>query len=287
MSESFEAARAEGLAEEHEDDTDIQQPEEEAQADFEEEGEEKPEVKATDWEKKAHDKEGQAARERSKRRALEKTNREMSERLERLEAKGGGEANKLADILKELREDDDDPISDLAGLKKLARLLNEREEAETQQDRTQRERQRAVQTIVSTMEDHEADFTADHPDYKDAAKHYRDARREELEEIGYSGNELQSALANDLFGVVRRAIDSGKDPAEAVYNLAKKRGFAAGTDATAKKLAKIGEAAASGQRPSGGKTGGGTLSWGDVSKLKGAARDAAWDKLRQAERRAG
>lgn len=255
-----------------------------------EEGAEEGEVQAKepDWQKQAHDKAGQAAKERSRRRAAERENAEMRGRLEKLESAGkGGDEDALEKLAAQLRDDDDDPITDLATAKAIIKQFVSAQKTEREQGVAQTQQQRAAQTLISTMGDYEADFAADHPDYMDAAKHYRAERQAELEEQGYAGQNLQSALARDLFGIVQTAIAAGKDPAEATYNLAKKRGFKAGDAATTDKLNKIAGAAASGVRAGGGKTGASALTWGAVAAMKGPDRDKAFAKLREQERRAG
>jgi hypothetical protein len=57
--------------------------------------------------------------------------------------------------------------------------------------------------------------------------------------------------AQDLIGVVQRALQAGRDPAETVYNLAKKRGFASGTRQAEDKLQKIADSSRAGARPGG------------------------------------
>lgn len=265
-------------AAEHEDD-ELEIPE------IEEEGEQ--EVKAVDWEKKFHDAKGQAAKERSGRRAEATARRALEERLEKLEASGKGGADPLETLVAQLREDSEDPINDIEGVKAIIRKFVADRQAEHDQTNTQAANQRQAQQLINTMGEYEADFAADHPDYQDAAKHYRAERQAELEEQGYTGPELQGQLARDLFGIVQRALASGRDPAEATYNLAVKRGFKAGEDSTTDKLAKIAGAAASGVRVGSGKVGGGALTWGAVAAMKGPDRDKAFAKLRDQERRTG
>jgi hypothetical protein len=78
-------------------------------------------------------------------------------------------------------------------------------------------------------------------------------------------------------------MTAGRDPAEVVYNMAKRRGFASGKDAATAKLQKLAAGSGSAAGPRGAKGADNGLSWNDVSKLKGAARDAAFAKLRQRE----
>jgi hypothetical protein len=267
-------------AAENEEDLEVEAPEV-----VEEEGE--VQAKEPDWQKQAHDKAGQAAKERSRRRAAEREVADLRARFEKLEAAGKGGEDQLEKLAAQLRDDDEDPITDLATAKAIIKQFINARKTEHEQTEAQTSQQRQAQELINTMADYEADFTADHPDYQDAAKHYRAERQAELEEQGYSGPELQAALARDLFGIVQRALQAGRDPAEATYNLAKKRGFKGGEDTTTAKLEKIAGAAAAGVRPGGGKVGGGALTWGAVAAMKGADRDKAFAKLREQERRAG
>ena len=291
MSEAaFAAAEEEARAFEAEDEGDEHEDAELEAAETEEGEEEEPseetEKPKRDWEKVAHDKEGALAKERSRRRALEREVREIRAALES-KPKAADDDDALVKLIETLRDDDDDPISDLAGVKAALKTFIAQQKAEREQEGQVTQQQRAIQTLVSTVEEYEADFTADHPDYPKAAAHYKQARREELEEMGYAGEALQRELATDLLGLARRAIDGGRDPAEVVYGLAKKRGFAAGKEQADAKLRTIAEAAKGGRTPSGAKPGAGRVTYEMVAKAKGADRDAMWAKLREQERKAG
>jgi hypothetical protein len=268
-----------------------QQPDEqqggEAESGDEGDGDEPPAraAKPEDWEKRAHNHAGQAARERSKRQAAERRAQELEGRLERLEKQGGGSAeDELLATIAGLREDDDDPMGDIARVKQALRIFRSRQVAETEETSRAGAVERQINGLKSAMADCEADFVIEHPDYMAAAKHYRDARVEELKDAGYAGHNLDRKLADDLFGVVRMSLEAGLDPAERVYALAQKRGFKVGQKQADQKLNALDRAGASGVRAN-GRTPAGVLSWGDVAKLDGAARDKAWAKLRERERR--
>lgn len=253
-------------------------------------GEEEAEVEAkpaVDWEKKFHDAKGQAAKERSRARAEGQQRRALEDRVAAMEKLSKtGDDDEIEALAKKLRDDDDDPIEDLATAKAIIRQFVNAQKADRETTTQQQNERRQVQALITTMEEHEADFHDDHPDYYDAAKHYRAERQSELEEQGYSGSELQSALARDLFGVTQRAISAGKDPAETVYNLAKKRGFKADEASTDDKLKKLSESSRTGSRPSGGRGGTSPLTMGAVAAMKGADRDKAFAKLREEQKRA-
>jgi len=259
----------------------------EGQEDGDGEGQEDGEGRkpATDWEKRAHNHAGQAAREKSRRRAAEARNEELQTRLDALERRIGGQPgeDELLALIGQIPDTMDDPVGDLARIKQALKLYGQREADQGQRNQQQAFFDREVGKLRTAMGDAEADFAVDHPDYFEAAKFYRDARAEELRDAGYSGRFLDQKLADDLFGLVKMAQDSGQDPAERVYALAARRGFKTGAKKTNANLDKLENAAGTGVRPV-ARQAGGTLSWGDVAKLDGAARDKAWAKLREREK---
>ena len=266
--------------------------EQEAGDEVQQEGDaEEGEKPAVDWQKRAIDKEGLAAKERAKRREAERQVRELNERLTRLEtrAKPASEAEEddLLSAINALRDDDEDPITDLGQMKKAMKAFIRQQSQDTEaESKANAERQR-IQTLARVMDEAEADFADEHPDYKDAVEHFKKARREEFEDMGYSGQALEMELGKDFLGLVQRVVSSGGDPAQVVYNLAKKRGFQSGKAAAETKLKEIARAAEAGKGATGGPSGENRLTPEAVNKLKGAAYDAAWEKLRQQERRAG
>lgn len=278
---AFEAARVES---DLDDEAERRERDQEAEAE-----DEAAAAKPVDWQKRAADKEGQAAKERVKRRAAEQQVRELNERMARLEAtaaKPKADDEDLLAVIAGLRDDDDDPITDLAQVKRALKLFQAQQAREDEQSNASTAQQREFMRLASSMAEAEADFEDDHPDYKQAQEHFKAARRGEFEDMGYAGQELEAELAKDLIGLVRRAVSGGRDPAEVVYNLAKKRGFQSGKAQTDAKLKEI-AAAAQARTPAGGGRGENRLTPDSVNKLKGAAYDAAWAKLRDQERRAG
>jgi hypothetical protein len=255
-----------------------------------EDGETKPKPKAKDPEAQLHNLKGQNARERSRRRAAETRARELEERINNLEKRGSGgdqaDRDELLEIIGSLRDDEEDPVGDIAAVKKALKAFRQRQLADTEQSGRQQALERQIQTLQDTMRESESDFVQDFPDYHKAATFYREQRVAELEDAGYSGQALQRKLSDDLFGVVRMAIEAGHDPAERVYALAKRRGFNAAPTAADKKVDVLKRAAEAGRKPgAGGSATPQVMSWADVSKLDGAARDKAWAKLRERERR--
>jgi hypothetical protein len=283
--EASEAPESEGDDGETEEsqsgDAEVSEEGEDEEGEGDEEGDGRPR-KAVDWEKQAHDKAGLAAKERSKRRAAERQATELAARIEALEAKGSTDTDDLAKLIEELRDDDDEPITDINQIKRVLKTIMARQQAARQAEGQQRQTEQAVRKISTGMEAFEADFAEEHPDYIKAATYYRNARVSELEDLGYSGERLMQKVAGEFFTMVNDVMKSGRDPAEVVYNLAKKRGFATGKDEATKKLQKMQAAGGTAGAPrSKGQDNG--LTWERVAKATGAEKDRLWAKLRAQE----
>ena len=263
-------------------DLDFEEARVEAEADEAEEQSADPAPKPQkDWERIAHDKTGQAAAERSRRRELER-------RLAALEAERQPrqQADPLNDLIANLREDDEDPIGDLSSVKAIAKAMLERDRREAEEQAKAQQQQQHFAKLSRDMAEAEDDFRAEHPDYDDAMKHFKTSLLGELEDEGFSGQELKREFESKLITLVDRALSNGRDPAQIVYNRAKKYGFASSeVDAATKKLQTIGKAQSAGRAPvnSGTKA---DLTLESVNKLQGAAFDKAFEALRKQQMRA-
>lgn len=239
---------------------------------------------AVDWEKRAHDREGAMARERSRRRAAERQVSELNERLDRLEtqAKKTGQSRR-EQLIASLRDDVDEPLTDLDQLKAIARTLLEEEREQAEVDERNQAQAAQINKLTRQMVEYEADFRAENKDYDKACEFYKRARADELEEMGYVGDRLNNRLAREMYGLVEDAIKGGRDPAEAVYSLAKRRGFNGSMDDATRKLQKLQNGAKAGLSPRGGERGVGKVTYEQVTRAKGKDRDALWDRLRKQE----
>jgi hypothetical protein len=271
----------EGLEEGLDQEQEGQEPEESGEGEGEEEDAGK---RAKDLEKRVHNHAGQVARERSRRRAAEARAQEYESRIADLERRTGRptQEDELLALIGQLPDTEDDPVGDIAAVKRALKLYRAREVEGVHQSEQQRALEHQVNKLRGAMTESEEDYAVDHPDYYDAATYYRQARIDELRDAGYSGAYLDRKLADDLFGVVRMSLESGQDPAERVYALATRRGFKPGMKRADKNLDKLKNATETGVRAV-ARQAGGALSWGDVAKLDGPARDKAWAKLRERE----
>lgn len=262
-------------------DLDFEEARVEAEADEAEEQSADPAPKPQkDWERIAHDKTGQAAAERSRRRELER-------RLAALEAERqpAKQSDPLNDLIANLREDDEDPIGDLSSVKAIAKAMLERDRREAEEQAKAQQQQQHFAKLSRDMAEAEEDFRAEHPDYDDAMKHFKTSLLGELEDEGFSGQELKREFESKLITLVDRALSNGRDPAQIVYNRAKKYGFASSeVDAATKKLQAIGRSNGASKVPasSGAKA---ELTIEAVNKLSGAAFDKAVEALRRQQMR--
>lgn len=230
--------------------------------------------------------------------------RELKTRLEALEAQEAqraAQSDPLADLIANLRDDDDDPIGDIETVKKVLKAFREQQARETQTEQQQRQHNQAWTQFVNTVSEHEAEFKEERPDYDQAVVFFRDDLRNELTELGLSGAELDEEFKKRIIGISTQALQKGRNPAEVTYKLAEKRGYRPGgvqatTTSQPQKLDKATErlqtldkgAKASRSLSSvGGASGDGVMTVERASRLSGKALLNAHAQLREQAKRSG
>jgi hypothetical protein len=130
-------------------------------------------------------------------------------------------------------------------------------------------------------------FKAQVPDYTDAYQYAINSRAQELAALGTPQDAIPSILQREELTLIDTAVRNGRNPAEAIYHFAKARGFqgkpaapapvapAAPNPALQQQKAAVAASASAGGAPAAK----GELSINDIANLKGAAFDAAWNKL--------
>lgn len=256
----------------------------EAKAD---EGEKKPPLPPEEIEKRWRQTQASRNAERTKRQAAEQRASELETRLADLESK----------VTPQQAAERPDPTEDPIGyMEWLSARLDAEEQVkaqEQQQTQAQQQRAEAVKQVIGKAQEYETDFRELNPDYDKAADHLYAAKKAEYLDGGYDDAEAHSMVMAEFLTRADRAMKAGKDPAEIVYNLAKRTGYAnegppkAQTDAEAK-LRRIaeGQKAASPLANAGGR-GGDDLDMDSISQLDGAAFDKAFDKMMAKAARAG
>src|SRR3974390_2912382 len=103
-----------------------------------------------DWERQAHDKTGLAAKERSRRRAAERTLGELQGRLANLEARlESGGRDELVDLITGLRGADNEPITDIQQIKRALKTFLARDQEDTRQQGQRAQHANRVNSISS------------------------------------------------------------------------------------------------------------------------------------------
>lgn len=132
-----------------------------------------------------------------------------------------------------------DLATDPVGHFKMATDLTQQELAaiKERQARADQEsqRQQAEQRFQMTVIDHERRFVKDTPDYFDAMQHLREVRDQELQMYGVvDPTERQSILHREAMGIAWNAMQTGQNPAQKAYELARFRGYKPGPKAAEK-----------------------------------------------------
>jgi hypothetical protein len=72
----------------------------------------------------------------------------------------------------------------------------------------------------------EQQFKASAPDYDSAIEHLVNARGRELAALGYQGQQILEIMHGERKQVLQQSLQSGRNPAQVLYELAKVRGYA-------------------------------------------------------------
>lgn len=90
----------------------------------------------------------------------------------------------------------------------------------------QRAQQQNQQQLVNWASAKASEFIAETPDYQDAYKHMVSLRANEYKAMGMGPQDVQRAIINDEMNVSAHAYQTGKNPAEIIYAMAKSTGYA-------------------------------------------------------------
>jgi hypothetical protein len=158
--------------------------------------------------------------ERERRKELQQELKQRAEAEKRLEER----LNKLNEALFTPRQEEQyqDPVE------KLAREIQELKQG-TQQERQQKESESKQQQehakFVNKYAASAEAFAKDKPDFGDAYKFLLSARAEELRLMGLPPQEVNKSLVNEEMFIANRAYQDERNPAEVLYELARKRGY--------------------------------------------------------------
>lgn len=116
------------------------------------------------------------------------------------------------------------------GVEELAAQVAQIREKDQQTEEQNRQRT-AVNAVISAAAQAEREFKATTPDYDEAGAFLHQSRVEELQDMGYTDQQVAYIINNERVAIAQKAFEDGKNPAEVVYAIAKRRGFKAGAKA--------------------------------------------------------
>jgi hypothetical protein len=161
-------------------------------------------------------------------------NKQLQEELRASKEQSGRMETTFQKLLGSLNEKpvpkyEDDPLGHMAArnetLEKELKQVSEKIEGFTKQT----SQNAFVHQITDTLSTSEAEFRAVHPDYDQAVKHLKDVTRHDLADQGMPASEIEQTLSAGKMGLAHAAIQQGKNPAEALYERAKRYGYKAQT----------------------------------------------------------
>lgn len=234
----------------------------------------------------------QARQEREKRRAEQAAREAAEARAAQLEAN-------LRQIMAQMQgaqnKAPDPEVDVVAALKHTQAQLaaeRQRQAQEAQQRQVIEQQTHIARTIQTKVEDFEAEFKAENPDYDDALEHVLDTKEAEFEMAGFSKSQAQAAAAQWAMNAAAAMLKTGRNPAEQAYAMAKRLGYqpkgavttpdpnAQVAQQNAQKLAAIKDGQnATSKMAGGGSNGGFDGSLKSIANLEGAAFDNAAEKF--------
>lgn len=140
----------------------------------------------------------------------------------------------------------DDPAGHVAALTRNFEKRMSEMQAFVQQSQGQSAQQTQVQQLAQQATAAEVEFRKTAPDYDQASDYFRERKLAEYEALGLDPAAAVAQLARDCTGLVQMAAQQKRNPAEAMYKLAKALGY---TPQTAPKPQQQGQPPAQQQRP--------------------------------------
>lgn len=155
--------------------------------------------------------------EKNARRDAERQSRELTERLKALEEK----LDKVVSPPETPPDPQEDPFGAVQHELKSVKAQLETQ-AKTQEER---DRERGYQEAQTQLNQMEKDFAEKNPDYWEAARFLRDFQYRTYEALGVPEDQRDEAFRNEMISFVTNTMNTGRNPFEVAYNLAKTRGF--------------------------------------------------------------
>lgn len=174
-----------------------------------------------------------------------------------------------------------DPETDPIGALKYAKEQQQQMREYLMQQQEEAAQQRYVGELTNVAYNAATEMAQKVPDYQDAYKYAINSRAQELVALGTPPQAVASILQQEELRLIDTALQNRKNPAQAIYEFARARGFQGANKPVAadpvmqETRRQVAASASSGGAPASR----GSVSPGDLANLNGAAFDAAWNKM--------
>lgn len=138
---------------------------------------------------------------------------------------------------------DDDPTTYFQQLEDIGAHRDQRLQAFAKEYHEDKTASASERQFMGTVQAHEAAFVAESPDYYQALNFLRQSRGQELSELGMSPQAIAEQIHRDERWVAAQALQSRRSPAQAIYNIAKARGYTAAAQQAGSETPNAGAAA--------------------------------------------
>ena len=163
------------------------------------------------------------------------------------------EANKPAPVVIEIPDENTDPLGNMMHQLKTVNETVKNLETQTQQAQQQAQMQKQINEFVQSVQEAKAEFIKTTPDFPSAYEHIRTLRTADLKALGATDADIKQALLQDEFRLSETALAKGINPAEEMYKMAKRYGYAptsvAATQAAPAKMAQLQAGAEAARQP--------------------------------------
>lgn len=126
------------------------------------------------------------------------------------------------------KEEEEEDLDDIERTKREVQKLKQQLEEHNHRVKSQQE----YESFLKEYQKSAREFSAQTPDFEDAYRFLLERRAAEYRTLGYPDSKIDAYLAQEEMSVAQHALNTGKNPADLIYSLAKIRGYTGKTSQT-------------------------------------------------------
>lgn len=185
---------------------------------------------------------------------------------------------------------DADPIGAVRALAQMVQAQRVQQYEQIQAQQRQQQEAQTYETLTGVMEQGEAEFRQQAPDYNDAATYLVQSRKAELKALGYPDEQISEGIRYEYLTLINEAAQRGQNPAALVYAQSKARGYTGKPQPSQadQRLAAMRQADTLPKRPQpGGGRGSSTVTEDMLMAASGAEFDKLWSQFEKQNAKGG